>query len=80
MAADWPPAWQTAPQSVVVVPMPMMPLAPKFCTVPRLAPPPAEHAAGTALNWPVSDSTCSGMPATASPPMVKSALRTEPKT
>lgn len=64
---------------MVVVPTPMIALAPKSCTVVIAAPPPAEQLAGTAANTPVSPIAWNGMFATFSPAIEKSALRTDPK-
>ena len=68
-----------SPQSVVVVPTPRMPLAPKSWTVRTAVPPPDEQLAGTVAETPVSAIAWNGMAATVSPATAKSALRTEPK-
>ena len=71
--------WQIVPQSVAVVPMPKMALPPRSWMVAIGEPPPDEQEVGTVAKAPVSPITWSGMLATASPAMAKSAWRTEPK-
>ena len=57
----------------------MIPLAPSAWTEFRFAPPPAEQVDGGPEKAPPSLITWNGMPATDSPPIWKSAWRTEPK-
>ncbi len=73
------PDWQIDPQSVVVVPTPIMPLAPNAWTESMSVPPPAEQDDGAAAKVPVSPIVWKGMFATDSPAIEKSVWRTEPK-
>ena len=60
---------QLEPQSVGVVPMPKMPLAPSASTVFSAVPPPEVQDEGAVANAPLSPTTWNGMADTFSPPI-----------